>query len=101
MTNIDDKTQDAEKIPQKLTGPCNVCNKKDATFVYIGRKNSKLTKPLDFYNCSNCEATYVLDSLLNKHGAKYELKDLISPQDFKESLSRKIEQAKIRALFSA
>lgn len=70
MTNLENKIQDADKIPQKLTGKCNVCKTEDAIFTYVGRQTFRIAAPIELYNCNRCQATYGLDSLVKKYGAK-------------------------------
>lgn len=80
--NLEDKAKNTEKIPGKLTGKCKVCRDLNATFIhlgkqyfrtseplYIGKQISRISNPIELYNCDNCGADYELNSLL-EHGAK-------------------------------
>jgi hypothetical protein len=80
--NIEDKTENTEKIPRKLTGKCNVCGDLNAIFIYgesqyfsileplyISGQTSRIPNPMELYWCYGCRADYELNSLL-AHGAK-------------------------------
>ena len=99
--NLEQRTQgEDEKIPSKISGNCPGC-KTLGSFEYIGRVDNKPNAPLYLYNCSGCHTTLSSYDLINKFGATFDPKNLITPYDFKEPESVSATKAQIRELFAA